>query len=358
MRRMRDAAQRTDVALAVYDARPDRAMAAAKAFNIPCFTDLDKSLAWKPDALSISTPPDQHTQFVQLALDRGLHHFCEANIWTDDWRLIAHKSEQHGLVCAPSCSFYFNPLVAELKHLVDSQLGTLHGFQFVLTTYMPDWHPTEGDEYYARQRNTTAGREMVPFELLWLNDVFGVPQSVRGAVRQRSQLASNNEKLEDSWSLQIDLECGAVGQMAVFMGCPSVSRQGWCIGENGLIEFDVWRGIVKCRLRDQADTTQSFGGLTDSVETFYRDETYAFIDAVRGKGNWPMNYRAASIATATLAAAELSSLSASKERVDLQRQPGIAPDDYTVPFHDVDLTSHHELRRPLNSRPMPEPDLI
>ena len=335
MRRMRDAVKRHEVSLAVYDQHRERGIAAAGSFDIPYFATLEQALAWKPNALVISTPPDQHASYVQLAMDRGLHHFCEANIWTDDWCQIELESEKHQLISAPSCSFHFHPLVTALKHAVSSELGTLHGFHYCLSTYMPDWHPQEGNEYYARQRNTSAGREMVPFELLWLNDIFGVPLAANGVVRQRSRLG---DKLEDSWYLQIELEDGAVGHFSVFMGGPAALRQGWCIGEKGLIEFDVWRGTVRRRMNNQTDTIQSFGLLPDVIEAIYERETTAFLDALMGTTRWPMNYHTASIATATLAAAELSSLSECKKKVDPNHQPALLPMDQVLRSHQ-----HHGL---------------
>lgn len=337
-RRIRGASQRTEVEIAVYDTRTDRAVGAASTFRIPSFSTWKSALAWRPDALMISTPPNQHTEFVQQALDLGIHHFCEANIWTDNWQAIQQRAEELKLICAPSCSFRFSPLISHLKHLINVRLGTLHGYQFMLTTFMPHWHVGEGPEYYARQRSTAAAREMVPFELLWINDVFGLPQAVQGAVNQRSTLVGETEKLEDSWNLQIDLECGAVGNLAVYMGSPSNRRFGCCVGNNGMIEFDVARGIVTCSLNNELESTRSFGALTDNVESFYKEETHAFIDAILGLGRWPMSYRSASVATATLAAAEVSAQSARKEKVDLEKQPAEFPDDYGVqPWADFAL---------------------
>ena len=342
-RRMRDAVRCPEVALAVYDERPDRRAAAAEAFGISAFTTLAEAMAWQPQAMVISTPPDQHAPLVELAVERGLHHFCEASIWTPDWRRILRASEENRLVSARSSSLHFHPLIAGLKQMAAADLGTLHAYQFCLATFMPDWHPGEGNEFYARHRSTSAGREMVPFELLWLNEVFGFPLAVSGALRQCAALG---DELEDSWCLQIDLEGGAVGQLSVFMGCPTVLRRGWCIGANGVIEFDLWRGIVKRRLQGQEESTRSFGSLPDLVDAIYQRETNAFFDAVLGTAPWPMSYRAAGMATATLAAAELSALSACKEKVDPDRQPALVPTAYAVQTHDLDMTARHGLGGP------------
>src|SRR5213083_326875 len=83
-RRLRDLSARPDVSLAVLEARTDRRDRAMQRFGVTAFADLEAAISWNPDALIISTPPDQHEKYVHLALERGLHHFCEANIWTPD----------------------------------------------------------------------------------------------------------------------------------------------------------------------------------------------------------------------------------------------------------------------------------
>src|SRR5690242_2929369 len=56
-RRLRDLQQRTDIALALYDQRPDRCAAAQARFGVKTFAALGEGLAWGPEVLIISTPP-------------------------------------------------------------------------------------------------------------------------------------------------------------------------------------------------------------------------------------------------------------------------------------------------------------
>lgn len=328
-RRLRDLSRRQDVALAVFDVRTDRRNDAGAMFRIPAFGTLEEALAWEPQALSISTPPDAHASYVRLALDRQLHHFCEANIWTPRLWLLPEIGE---VISAPSCTFYFHPLVTTLKQLVRESLGKLHTWQFCLSTYMPNWHPEEGDEFYARRRSTAAAREMVPFELLWLNEVFGDATKLSGMVRQ---LATLGEELEDTWCLQIELSNGAIGQLSVLMGCPTSCRRGWCLGENGIFDFDLWHGVLNCHLNGAEDFSRRFGPQNELIEHMYEREINTFVDSIRGKERWPLSYYDASLATSMLAATELSSLLTTQVKVDVDRQPAALPNGYLS--HDLDL---------------------
>lgn len=318
-RRLRDLKDRSGVELALLELRADRRQRATLVNSkLPVFDNLEAALQWQPNALSISTPPQSHDEYVKIALDRGLHHFCEANIWTMDPELIAQESRRKSVVSAPSSSLYFLPVVEELSRMVRDELGALHGYQMTLNTYMPDWHPGEGPEYYARNRDTAAGREMVPFELLWLDQVFGRPLEVQGLVTRGGTLPN---VVEDTWSLQMRLEGGGSGQLMVLMSCPGALRQGWCFGEAGQIFFDLFSGEIRREYRDGANDRRNFGAMKDVLEPSYYREINAFINAVRGRENWPQSYHATAWATATLAAAETSSELGRRVMVDVAAQP-------------------------------------
>jgi predicted dehydrogenase len=323
-RRLRDLKDREDVELALFELRADRRdRGLSRNEKLRTFSDLDEALAWGPDALSISTPPQAHDEYVRLALERGVHHFCEANIWTMDPEWIEQLSESQSVISAPSSSLYFLPAVQEMSRIVRDELGGLHGYQMALNTYMPDWHPEEGPEYYARHRNTAAGREMVPFELLWLNHVFREPVELTGLVTRGGSLPGI---MEDTWSLQMRLEGGIAGQLIVLMGCPGALRQGWCFGEAGQVFFDLFSGEIRREYRKGVRDSRNFGAMKDVLEATYSREINTFIDAVHGKARWPQSYRASAVATATLAAAERSAELGERVSVDVGVQPKIHPD--------------------------------
>lgn len=320
-RRLRDLSARDDVEVRLFDRRPDRRQRAADRFEVGTFVALDDGLAWAPDALIISTPPDAHDPFIEIALEHGIHHFCEENIWTYDHRTVERISNERGLVSAPSCSFFFVPIVRELERIIRDELGDLHAYQMLLSTYMPNWHPDEGPDFYARQRSTAAAREMVPFELVWLNWVFGAPTHVLGSVKTSGHLDNSSE---DTWSLQMDVG-GGVGQLVVGHASPRDHRSGMAIGDNGRVGFDVFAGTITRDLPELGITdTRYIGSQAADLEAAYAIEIATFIDAVRG-AVWPHDYLASSVATGTLAAAERSAASGHRVAVDPDAQPAAVP---------------------------------
>lgn len=70
--------------------------------------------------------------------------------------------------------------------------------------------------------------------------------------------------------LQFTLRKDEAGQLVVLMGCASICRQGICLGDKGLIEFDLWRGTLRCRFQGQNDSCHCANGghkETDSSTT-------------------------------------------------------------------------------------------
>lgn len=325
-RRLRDLCAIEGVALALFETRADRREQAHRRFGIETFAAWPTALEWAPDTLSISTPPDQHEPYIKTALQTGLNFFCEADIWTYDFQNIQQTTADSDSIAAPSCTLYFLPLVQELRRIVREELGTLAAYSMCLSVDAPNWHPSEREEYYARHRSTAPAREMVPFELIGLNSIFGPPSAVSGIVTRRGHLTMDSE---DTWCLQIRTQTGAIGQLAVLMASPQTMRCGWAGGSNGFIQFDLISGEITRRLPALGiHDTRNFGRLGDVLEQVYAAEMAAFVRALRREAEWPFRYAEAALATATLAAAEKSGITQSQETIHPGQRPALLPDQY------------------------------
>ena len=318
-RRMRDLHQRKDLSLAMYDEREDRRQRAKERFGITVFSRLDDALAWGPNALVISTPPGTKGGYIKLALDRGLHHFIEADIWTYGAAEIERVSRQKKLVSAPSASLRQLPVVRALGTAVRQHLGSLLSYQLFMATYMPGWHSGEGEEYYARHRNTAPSREMIPFELNWLNPIFGSATEVAGRFEKYGSLPGSTE---DTWSLSMRLKDGGVGQLTITMACPVDYRRGCCFGTNGMITWDIYSGDLAVQIAGESKPRlQNFGAVGSVLEAMYLEEISTFIDAINGQTAWPQSYTLSQQSTATIAAAEQSFVTGQWVKVDPTAEP-------------------------------------
>jgi predicted dehydrogenase len=330
-RRMRDLHELphgTDpITIQLLDARDDRRAAAAERFGVRGVATMAEALAFEPDVFVISTPPHLHQEFVTVALDLGKHVFCEADIWPFDAAAVHRAQAQHpGLIAAPSATLRFQPVIREVARIVAAELGTLHAFGYVLSVDAPGWHPGEGAEYYARHRPTAPAREMTAFELIALQDLFGPAATVSGLVHRRGSLGTD---IEDTFSLQYRTEAGAAGQLTVLMAPPQAARRGWAAGDNGLVYFDLLTGVVDRQL-PALDLTDSrkICDWAGTIEQVYLDEISTFVSATEGTVRWPYSYSESALVCGTLAAAELSMVNGSIERVRADLVPAAVPDAY------------------------------
>ncbi len=316
-RRLRDLSAHPEVEVALVEAREDRAARARERFGVRVFKDAAEGFGWGPGAMSISVPPDGHGPLVGEAMRRGLPWFCEAAIWTPDgW-----DSDHAKTMGCPSSSLVYLPVVEELRRVVNEELGALHGYQMMLSVNAPAWHPEEGMEYYARRRATSAGREMVPFELGWLSEVFGAAKRVSGRVLKRGNLPGMTE---DLWLLQMDLESGAAGQLTVDQSSPTVIRAGSAVGANGVVQFDLMTGVLKRDLPGkQVKDERSFGVIKEVIEPMYKREIWSFVERVLRGGPWRFGYGLCAKVTGTLAAMEESDRVGAWVEVEGKRQPWV-----------------------------------
>lgn len=315
-RRMRDMSARGDIELAIFDQRADRRAIATERFGAVPFATIESAMQWGPEALTISTPPDAHEPYVRLALDRGLHSFSEANIWTYDPSQVERATIRHRIVTAASCSMRFLPSVKKLRELVDNELGDLVHYHMTLAFTAADWHPSEGNEYYARHPATAPAREMLAFEAEYLNYLFGEPESVAGSVTRR---ADHPGHPHDTWTLQARLVRGGTASFFSTMASPVDNRAGEAIGLGGRLSWNIMTGDVRFTSAGSR-TTQEFatGRMLDVLEGAYDEEIGTFVEAVRGRVAWPYSYRDNSVATAMIAAVERSQITGRWERVDGQ----------------------------------------
>ena len=325
-RRMRDLHERPGVELLLLDERADRREAALTRFGVRGTGSLDDAIVFDADALVISTPPDHHAKLVDLALDSQKHFFCEADIWPHDPDRVEAVARQTGLVAAPSATLLFQPLVREVQRIITDELGRVHSAGYVLSVDAPSWHPGEGPEYYARHRATAPAREMVAFELIALQAMFGLPAKVAGNVMTRSKLPAG---FEDTYNLQYGTARGAAVQLTVLMGCPQTTRHGWVAGDHGVVRFDLLAGTVQRQFPAiGVDDIRMICGWGETLEDVYLAEITTFLDVIDGRGVWPYSYRESSGVCGALAAAELSMTTGRLEAVRPDVRPAPVPDAY------------------------------
>jgi predicted dehydrogenase len=168
--------------------------------------DVRKAIAeMRPDALIISVPPDVHHVYMKLAVEYGIHFFVEASVTDTDMEQIARDAEKKGIVAAPSATLRFHPGIQTITSLVrEGRLGKVSNVLYHCGQYLPDWHTYERvKDYYVSNPVTGGAREIVPFELTWLVDIFGLPTKAYANVRKTIHI-EGAEKIDDTYNCLLD----------------------------------------------------------------------------------------------------------------------------------------------------------
>ncbi len=194
------------------DKREDRCIEAKDKYHIHTVKNESEINFNDIEAVIVSLPPDKHFEGVELAYKHKKPVFVEASVVLEDVMKIKAHNADHIFV-APSCTLIFHPVIKEIRKIVESKIyGKVCNFSYHSGQYLPDWHPWENvKEFYVSNRVTGGAREIVPFELTWIVDILGYPNSVKGYFRKTTDVGCD---IEDSYVCSLNYD-DMVGSLLV-----------------------------------------------------------------------------------------------------------------------------------------------
>lgn len=224
-----------------FDPRADRRREAADKYGIPVFSSLDEAMrSFSPDVFVISTSPDLHMQYAYFAYDQGISCFIEASVVeADRIRELGRKIENTGIVMAPSCTMRYYEGPKKVKELIHANvIGKVLNINYQTGQYLPDWHPWERiQDYYVSRRETGAAREIVPFELAWLNDIFGDATAV---ACMKGKLTDMPADIDDIYHCLLRYDGNIAANITIeVISRPRVTRELRILGSEGILCFSA-----------------------------------------------------------------------------------------------------------------------
>jgi len=276
-----------------YDLRKDRREEAKEKYKVGVVSNLDKAVLDKIDALTISTPPDKHNQYIRLAIENKKPAFVEASVILQGLAELNSLAKKQHVLIAPSCTVRFHPAIKDIRDIVASaQYGKVTNFSYHSGQYLPDWHPWGNiRDFYAGKKETGGSREIVPFELTWIVDIMGFPKKITGFYGKTTDLGVD---IDDTYAISLDFG-GAYGNLTVDVTSRYATRSLILNMERGQILWRWDEGVVK--LYDgmtqrwinyyypQGQTVEGYN--KNIIEDMYVEETQSFISAVEGKSQFP-----------------------------------------------------------------------
>ena len=302
-----------------FDSREDRCKEASEKYNIETFQDISKALDEKPDAMVISTPPDLHMKYAKIALENKIHFFTEASVVQDEMEDIIEMLDKNDIVGLPSCTMRYHPIVNEIRNILSKNIiGKPLSFLYHSGQYLPDWHPWEEyRKFYVAKRETGACREIVPFELVWLIDLFGKIKTVSA---RKSKVSSLEVDIDDIYNILLEFENGIESTMTVDVITRFPFRQIKILGESGVILADWSERIVKYFTKEEGwiENRIDDGKIEEDYihgEGPYIEEMKVFLESIQKNRKQPYTFKEDLQILKTLELIEKSSNSGLKEIV-------------------------------------------
>jgi predicted dehydrogenase len=271
-----------------FDPRADRCMEAKSKYGIPVHKTFESAIADHPDALVISTSPDLHMHYANLAVNDGKPFFTEASVTDTGMKDLMEKLAGRNVGGVPSCTMRFYPGPKKIKELVDAgRIGRVLSFTYHSGQYLPDWHPWEDyRKYHVSKKETGACREIVPFELVWLVWAFG---GIECLTRIKGKVGDLNADIDDLYHLLLKFRNGSIGHLMVDVLARPGVRHMRIIGTKGIIEWVGDENIIK--VSNTSDYSWEImelnrGTVEDKYvkpEEPYIEEMDRFVRAIRGE---------------------------------------------------------------------------
>jgi len=210
------------------------------------FSDYQKLLDQKPDAVIISNPTHLHAAYLESALERGIHAYIEKPV-ANDLKSVEHLlslEKENGCVCLVGCQLRFDTSLKKVKEwLTEGRIGDVLSVCCDVGEYLPDWHPYENyKESYAARADQGGGVILtVIHEIDYLQWLFGRVRQCFGFGGSRTPL-------------QLDVEDTALGVLETEQGIPIILRMDYwrrppvrnlnIVGTEGEVSWDYHGGTA------------------------------------------------------------------------------------------------------------------
>jgi len=283
--------------IVAYDPREDRRDEAAREYAVRTLADFGQADWSAIDVILISTPPDRHEVYLREALRRARPAFVEASVVLGQLPQLQAEAADRGLLLAPSCTLRFHPAVQDIKRTVrDGSLGRPTNYSYHSGQYLPDWHPWERvQDYYVSKPETGGCREIVPFELTWLVDVFGWPSEARGLLGRTMDVGA---AIDDTYAVALKHD-GCFGVLLVDVVARQAVRNLVVNLERGQLVWNwesqavrIYDAHLKSSRTLEHRPARAHPAYNKNIgEDMYIDETAAFLAAARGEASFPNTLR-------------------------------------------------------------------
>ena len=275
-----------------FDKNPSRVKKVGNRYKIETFFNFKEAFkSSKPDIFIISTPPDKHYYYAKFAANKNIDCFMEASVEKSTKTLnLFELQKKTNTIIAPSCTMKYFKAPKIIKNFIKKKLiGDILSINYQIGQYLPDWHPWENiKDFYVSKKKTGACREIVPFELTWIMDIFGLPKVLNSF---KGKLSNLKMKADDFYNFNLKFPKNIIANITVeVLSRVTPTRNMIILGSKGKIFFNNEDKMIKLYKTSQSIKTFKFDeGKSEKGYVYsekpYVDEMRDFIKAVRNKKN-------------------------------------------------------------------------
>ena len=246
-RRIRNLKALGEEKIAGYDIREDRLKEATDKYGLLIYDSLEKAINdFSPDIFIISVWPDKHMDYAFIGLENNIHCFIEASVG-DEERVLAlsEKAKKSDVFFMPSCTMRYYPGPREIRKILNEKvIGEVLNLNYHSGQYLPDWHPWEDiNDYYVSNRLTGGCREIVPFELTWINEIFGTPNVIAA---MKCKLTDIDADIDDIYHCLLIYNNKIICNLTVdVIARPKAVREMRILGTKGMIEWSDENNLLR-----------------------------------------------------------------------------------------------------------------
>lgn len=267
--------------VAGFDPRADRTDETTKYIDT-LYNDFEKAIQeFQPEAFIISTPPNLHMHYANYAEQHGISCFIEASVVDAEKILeLYEKTKNTDTLMAPSCTMRYYEGPKKIKELINAgTIGKLLNYNYHTGQYLPDWHPWENiKDFYVSNPDTGGCREIVPFELTWLNDIFGESKPLACVRRKLTDMPAD---IEDIYHCLFEYPNNVLGNLTVeVISRPKATREFRVLGSKGEIIFSGDTNSLKY-INTDMDEWKVISFDTGTVEKQYINPEEPYINEIR-----------------------------------------------------------------------------
>lgn len=238
--------------VAVSDVRPEQAKTVGEKFGVKYFTDYNEMFN-EVDAITVATPPWQHTPVTVDAAQRGIHVFCEKPLSAtlDDADAMISATDKAGVLLMVGQVLRFYPLHELGKKMVDD--GVIGDIVYIETDYCSTYSGPrkKPDSWFGKMGGLLENGIHKADLINWFG---GDPVSVAGEVGS----FSDDPDWEDYTLSLIRYKSKAVGVLrwGPFLGSRG-SRATIIDGSKGSMRLDMDSGNVYHKLMGEKEWTEN-----------------------------------------------------------------------------------------------------